>query len=149
MNTSECLCKKMLTTLLSPLHFWLVLTSNFISAKQHETNPLLSNQLPYNNIAPESKFHRNSMWGTCKIVLVHDTCHLCTRLRTDGKKAMSHGFSGGKQVINFSNKSRSSLFILDNRKWTTFYDNRKLGVKVIIFSFFGCSSSSRCPHSKQ
>ena len=75
----------------------------FYLAKQHETNPLLSNQLPYNNIVPESMFHRNSMWGTCKIDLIHDTSHLCTRLRTDGIKVMSHGFSGGKQVINFSN----------------------------------------------
>ena len=33
--------------------------------------------------------------------LIHDARHLCTRLRTDGIKAMSHGFSGGKQVINF------------------------------------------------
>ena len=37
------------------------------------------------------------------IDLIHDTRHLCTRLRTDGIKAMSRGFSGGKQVINFSN----------------------------------------------
>ena len=35
---------------------------------------------------------------TCVIDLIHDTRHLCTRLRTDGIEAMSHGFSGGKQV---------------------------------------------------
>ena len=34
---------------------------------------------------------------------IHVTRHLCTRLRTDGIKAMSRGFSGGKQVIIFSN----------------------------------------------
>ena len=35
------------------------------------------------------------------IDLIHDARHLCMRLRTDGIKAMSRGFSGGKQVINF------------------------------------------------
>ena len=30
--------------------------------------------------------------------LIHDTCHLCTHLRTDGIKVISCGFSGGKQV---------------------------------------------------
>ena len=34
---------------------------------------------------------------------IHVTRHLCTRLRTDGIKAMSRGFPEGKQVINFSN----------------------------------------------
>ena len=67
--------------------------------------------------------------------------HLCTRLRTDGIKPMLRGFSGGKQVINFSNtrnRGQSSLFILDNRKWITFYikdDNGNLWVEVIIFTF--------------
>ena len=75
----------------------------FYPHKQHETNPLLSNQLPYNNISSESKFHTNPMWGTCKIDLIHDARHLCTRLRTDGIKVMSNGFSGGKQVINIIN----------------------------------------------
>ena len=37
------------------------------------------------------------------IDLIHDAHNLCTRLRTDGIKAMSRGFSVGKQVINFSN----------------------------------------------
>ena len=43
------------------------------------------------------------------IDLIHDTRHLCTRLRTDGIKAMSRGFSGGKQVkksANTSNRGR-------------------------------------------
>ena len=44
------------------------------------------------------------------IDLIHDTHHLCTRLRTDGIKVMSRGFSEGKQVIKFAS------FILDNRK---------------------------------
>ena len=30
-------------------------------------------------------------------------CHLCTRLRNDGIKAMSRGFSGGKQVLKSPN----------------------------------------------
>ena len=72
---------------------------------------------------------------------VIDTRHLCTRLRTDGiKKAMSRGFSGGKQVIksaNNRNRSRVCLF------WKTkneelFYikdDNGKLWVEVIIVTF--------------
>ena len=34
---------------------------------------------------------------------IHDIRHLCTRLRTDGIKAMSRGFPEGKQVINVSN----------------------------------------------
>ena len=38
------------------------------------------------------------------IDLIHDTRHLCMRLiRTDGIKAMSRGFSGGKQVIKSAN----------------------------------------------
>ena len=41
--------------------------------------------------------------GVNAIDLLHDTRHLCTRLRTDGIKAVSRGFSGGKQVIKFAN----------------------------------------------
>ena len=34
----------------------------------------------------------------CLIIdLIHDTHHLCTHIRTDGLKAVSRGFSGGKQ----------------------------------------------------
>ena len=56
-------------------------------------------------------------------------------------KAMSRCSSGDKQVIIFLQykKSRSSLFILDNRKWTTFFikdDNDNLWVEVIIVTFF-------------
>ena len=48
------------------------------------------------------------------IDLIHDTQHLRTRLRTHGIKAMSRGFSGGKQVLNFCNKrnrGRVCLFL--------------------------------------
>ena len=34
--------------------------------------------------------------GGCLKVLIQDTHHLCTLLRTDGIKVMSRGFSGGK-----------------------------------------------------
>ena len=77
------------------------------------------------------------------IDLIHDTRHLCTRLRTDGIKAMSRGFSGGKQVINFSNAR--------HRGWTTFYikdDNGKLWVEVIIFTFLDAVATVRYPHSR-
>ena len=62
------------------------------------------------------------------------------RLRIDGIKTMLRGFSGGKQVTKFCQykKSRSSLYIFDNRKWTAFYikdGNGKLWVEVIIFPF--------------
>ena len=33
--------------------------------------------------------------GINLIDLIHDTRHLCKRLKTDGLKAMSRGFSGG------------------------------------------------------
>ena len=36
-----------------------------------------------------------------------DTLHLCTHLSTDGIKAMSHGFSGGKQMIKCANTRNS------------------------------------------
>ena len=45
--------------------------------------------------------------------LIHDTCHLCTRLRTDGRKVMSRGFSEGKQVMKFDSprfRGRVCLF---------------------------------------
>ena len=49
-------------------------------------------------------------------------------------------FLRGQTSDNFfqCKKSRSRFFILDNRKWTTFYikdDNGKLWVEVIIFTF--------------
>ena len=48
-----------------------------------------------------------------QIDLIRDTRHLCARLRTDGIKIMSRGFSGGKQVIQFAdarNRGRVCLF---------------------------------------
>ena len=58
-----------------------------------------------------SKEIRSSNWkkGVFTAHLIHDTWHLCMRLRTNGIKAMSCGFSGGKQVIknaNTRNRSR-------------------------------------------
>ena len=56
---------------------------------------------------------------TYPIGLIHDTRYLCTRLRTYGIKAMSRGFSSGKQVIksaNTRNRGRFCLFLLDKRK---------------------------------
>ena len=35
------------------------------------------------------------------IDLIHDASHFCERLRTDGIKGMSGGFSVGEQGINF------------------------------------------------
>ena len=54
---------------------------------------------------------------------------------------MSCGFTGGKTSDKFFQykKSQSTLFILGNRKWITFYikdDNGKLWVEVIIVIFF-------------
>ena len=51
--------------------------------------------------------------GVNAIDLLQDTRHLCTRLRTDGIKAVSRGFLGGKQVIklaNARNRGRVCLF---------------------------------------
>ena len=37
------------------------------------------------------------------IDLIHDTRHLCTRIRIDiGTNAMSHSIAGGKQAIKFA-----------------------------------------------
>ena len=59
------------------------------------------------------------------------------RLRTDGIKALSCGFSGGKKVINFSNKrNRGRVCLL----LTTFYikdDNDNfIWVEVTFVTFF-------------
>ena len=45
---------------------------------------------------------------------INDARHLCTRLWTDEIKGMSRGFSGAKQVLNFSstrNRGRVSLIL--------------------------------------
>ena len=39
----------------------------------------------------------------------NDTRHLCLRFRIDWKKAMSRGFSGGKQRIKFAKKKKSLI----------------------------------------
>ena len=53
-------------------------------------------------------------FGNFKTIdLIHDNSHPFTRLRTDGIKAMSRGFSGEKQVIksgNTRNRRQVSLF---------------------------------------
>ena len=43
-------------------------------------------------------YNENATIRTRIIDLIQDTCHLCTRLRTDGINAISRGFSWGKQV---------------------------------------------------
>ena len=52
-------------------------------------------------------------WRHQTIDLIHDARHLCTPVEIDGIKAMSRGFSGGKQLIkaaNTSNRGRIYLF---------------------------------------
>ena len=83
------------------------------------------------------------------IDLIHDTRHLCTRLRTDGIKVTSRAcFLRGQasDKICQCKKSRSSLFVLYNRKWRTFYlkdDNGKLWVKVIIRAIYTRKNKTR------
>ena len=75
---------------------------------------------------------RNRDGGTV-IDLIHDAPHLYTRSRTDGIKAMSRGFSGGKEVINFSNtrnRGRVCLFL------TT--ENEQLFILKTIMANYGC-----------
>lgn len=43
--------------------------------------------------------------GYPDLIIIHDTLHLCTRIRIDGIKAMSLVISWGKQVIKFTNTS--------------------------------------------
>ena len=60
--------------------------------------------------------HPTEYWQ--QINFIHETHHLCTPIRIDEIKAMSRGFTGGKQVkiICKCKILRSSMFILDNRK---------------------------------
>ena len=51
--------------------------------------------------------------------LIHDTCHLCTRFRVDGIKAMSRDISGHKQVIKCSNTSKRGRICLFSQNETT------------------------------
>ena len=49
--------------------------------------------------------------------LIHDTWHLCMRVRTNGIKAMSRGFSVDKQLIKMPIQEIAVEFVnLDNRK---------------------------------
>ena len=57
------------------------------------------NELGFDPVCVQSD-HRDC--EQCEMDLIHDARHLCARLRTDGMKAMSRGFSGGKQVKNFA-----------------------------------------------
>ena len=66
------------------------------------------------------------------IDLIHYARHLYTGSMTDGIKAMSRGFSGGKQVINFSNirnRGRICLFL------TT--ENEQLFILKTIMANYG------------
>ena len=52
--------------------------------------------------------HRDTLHPLA-IDLIYDTRHLCKRLRVDGIKAMSRGFSFGKQVRKFANTENESF----------------------------------------
>ena len=55
------------------------------------------------------------------IDLIHDTHHLCTRSRTDGIKAMSRGFSGGRQEKNIAKgRNRSGIYCSRQQETKTF-----------------------------
>ena len=43
--------------------------------------------------------------GYPDLIIIHDTLHLCTRIRIDGIKGISLVISWGKQVIKFTNTS--------------------------------------------
>ena len=65
----------------------------------------------YAYVANESTLNvrASPVWSCCYKDLIPDAGHhLWLRLRTDVIKAMSRGFSWGKQVINFSNTRNSS-----------------------------------------
>ena len=79
--------------------------------------------------------------------LIHDTRHLCTRLRTDGISNVTWFLRGQTSEKNCQcKKSWSSLLILDNRKWTFHLEdgNGKLLLEAIIVTFFGSSSDRKC-----
>ena len=63
--------------------------------------PVLCGTSLYMYPSQSSTLNFMSLTYTALIDLIYVTRHLCTRLRTDGIKAVSRGFSGGKQVINF------------------------------------------------
>ena len=76
------------------------------------------------------RVHVSSRWWP--IDLIHNARHLCTRLRSDGIKAMSRGFSRGKQVINVPNTR--------NRSWVCLFlptENEQLFVLKLIMANYG------------
>ena len=66
--------------------------------------PVLSGTSLYMSPSQSSTLNFKTLTYIALIDLIYVTRHLCTRLRTDGIKAVSRGFSWGKQVINFSNR---------------------------------------------
>ena len=64
--------------------------------------------------------------GSCskeiELDLIYDIPHLFARLRTDGIKATSSGFSGGKQGLKSANtRNRGRVCLFYKRKWGTFH----------------------------
>ena len=47
--------------------------------------------------------------------LICDTCHLCTRLRTGGIKAMSRGFSGEQTSDKITRQKKMNNFLSRRR----------------------------------
>ena len=71
-------------------------------------------------------------WNTIEgIDLIHSASHLWTRSRIDGIKAMSRGFSGGKQVTKFSSTSNHSWVCLFCQNETTI----SWSCKIYVSSF--------------
>ena len=66
---------------------------------------------------------------TSLIHLIHDTQHLCTCSRTDGIKALSRSFSGGKQVKKFGIGRNQGWVCLLKRPFHLKYDNVKIWVE--------------------
>ena len=78
------------------------------------------------------------MTSSYSIDLIHDTRHLCTRLRHDGIIAMSRGFSGGKEVeFVYSWQQKMNHFFIKD-------DNDNLWVEVIIVTSKSISNSMIC-----
>ena len=110
-------------SLASPPHFYpnsnwleqqqtadLTLTGVRRSAWECPDTCQLSCIMPESHIMPADYRHWSHASRT--VDLIHNTCHLCLRSRTDGIKAMSHGFSGGKQVIKSANTRNHSQVCL-------------------------------------
>ena len=70
-------------------------------------------------------------------LIIHDAHHLCRRFRMDGKRAMSRGFSGGKHVLKFANRSNLLLYIFKARSKMTGIVNRFYSGTPLIRSPMG------------